>query len=629
MNKINNIMSSLTTPQIETDNSDEVLQPSYHDNFIIVDENDVIQYKSNKCSLCAGIEEKFSELSDLNSDPNLSLVLQGMKYNKTESLSLELIVYLLDKTHVKDCTVRINKITLFDKKLFLLLFEENKEYKVFENKINTLQHALEKGNIPVLIANENYKTKYVTHNFEEVLERQIEELYDKEIFDVFDEYLSAGDDANLLNALESKEIWTKVISIKNSDNGSSFFDLKVTPVFDSAFDKWNYIFSAYDITNYIVKSRSLAKEESKLRGIINNISDTLFVLRKKDGVFSFAIGNNNFFNYFQIDKSTFDSSKFRSYVGASIWQTVNRSIEYIEKNKLKSTVFNYHDKFDNYYEFNLSLVKHSFDEERYYIITFRDITSKHKYKKQLEAAYQKEKELNKLKTLILHNMSHELRTPANAIMGYTEIIEDSIETNDYESISQISKYLKEVLAKLIDLFTNIIELSDVEAGNYKLEIVRLNCNQVVQSVYNKMYDFAAEKKLDFVLSLNERGLFIKTDWIKFEKILMEIVDNAIKFTNDGKIELITKVNTHNEVEIKVVDTGEGIDETRIKKMLEPFQQEEEFYTRSTEGSGLGLTIAQKLTVVLGGKLNIESKKQKGTIVTISFPAVSSKPTVEL
>lgn len=619
----------MTAQRIETDNQDDVLQPSQNNNFIIVDEDDVIQYKSPNCSLCAGIQEKLSSLPDLNSDPNLSLVLQGMKYNKTESLSIELIVYLLDKTSVKDCTVKINKITLFNQKLFLLLFEENKEYKIFENKINTLQHALEKGNIPVLISDEHYKTKYVTQNFEQVLEKQIEELYDKEVFDIFDEYLSAGDDASLLNALEAKEIWTKVINIKKGEEHNSFFDLKVTPVFDSAFDKWNFIFSAYDITDYIVRGRTLAKEESKLRGIINNISDTLFVLRKKDGVFSFAIGNNNFFNYFQIDKSTFNSSKWKSYVGDSIWKTVNRSIEYIEKNRLKSTVFNYHDKYDNYYEFNLSLVKHSFDEERYYIITFRDITSKHKYKKQLEAAYQKEKELNKLKTLILHNMSHELRTPANAIMGYTEIIEDSIETKDYESISQISQYLKEVLAKLIDLFTNIIELSDVEAGNYKLEIVRLNCNQVVESVYNKMYDLAAEKNLDFVLSLNERGLFIKTDWIKFEKVLMEIVDNAIKFTTEGKIELVTKVNTQNEVEIKVFDTGEGIDESKIKKMLEPFQQEEEFYTRSTEGSGLGLTIAQKLTAVLGGRLNIESKKQKGTIVSISFPAVSPKPTVEL
>jgi signal transduction histidine kinase len=72
-----------------------------------------------------------------------------------------------------------------------------------------------------------------------------------------------------------------------------------------------------------------------------------------------------------------------------------------------------------------------------------------------------------------------------------------------------------------------------------------------------------------------------------------------------------------------------MEESKIKNMLEPFQQEEEFYTRSKEGSGLGLTIAQKLTAVLGGKLSIESKKNHGTIATITFPAVSPKPTVEL
>jgi signal transduction histidine kinase/PAS domain-containing protein len=623
-------MDSLVNARIDGDNTEDVLQSSSHNNFLIVDDEGIIQYKSEKFSLCPG-EEKLNSINELNSDPSLALVLQGMKLNKTKTLSIELIVYLVNNSQVKDCTVRINKITLFNKQLFLLLFEENKEYKVFENKINTFQSALEKANIPVLIADDNYRTKYVTQNFEKVVvvEKNIEELYDKEIFDVFDKYLNAGDEANLLNALDSKSVWTKVINIQHQEGTKSYFDLKVTPIFDSALEKWNFIFSVYDITDYIVKGRSLAKEESKLRGIINNISDTLFVLKKKDNKFSFAIGNNNFFNYFQIDKRSFDPDKFKSYVGTSIWNTVLRSIDYIENKNLRSTVFNHHDKNDNYYEFSLSLVKHAFDEERYYIIIFRDITAKYKYKKQLEIAYQKEKDLNKLKTLILHNMSHELRTPANAIMGYSEIIEDSIQTKDYETVNQISHYLKDVLAKLIDLFTNIIELSDVETGNYHLEIVRLNCNQVVQSVYNKMLETAEKKKINFLLSLNERGLFIKTDWIKFEKVLIALVDNAIKFTKEGKVELLTKLSTTNEVEIKVIDTGEGMEESKIKNMLEPFQQEEEFYTRSKEGSGLGLTIAQKLTAVLGGKLSIESKKNHGTIATITFPAVSPKPTVEL
>ncbi len=628
MNNLNNIMDSLVNARIDGDNTEDVLQSSSHNNFLIVDDEGIIQYKSEKFSLCPG-EGKLNSINELNSDPSLTLVLQGMKLNKTKTLSIELIVYLVNNSQVKDCTVRINKITLFNKQLFLLLFEENKEYKVFENKINTFQSALEKANIPVLIADDNYRTKYVTQNFEKVVEKNIEELYDKEIFDVFDKYLNAGDEANLLNALDSKSVWTKVINIQHQEGTKSYFDLKVTPIFDSALEKWNFIFSVYDITDYIVKGRSLAKEESKLRGIINNISDTLFVLKKKDNKFSFAIGNNNFFNYFQIDKRSFDPDKFKSYVGTSIWNTVLRSIDYIENKNLRSTVFNHHDKNDNYYEFSLSLVKHAFDEERYYIIIFRDITAKYKYKKQLEIAYQKEKDLNKLKTLILHNMSHELRTPANAIMGYSEIIEDSIQTKDYETVNQISHYLKDVLAKLIDLFTNIIELSDVETGNYHLEIVRLNCNQVVQSVYNKMLETAEKKKINFLLSLNERGLFIKTDWIKFEKVLIALVDNAIKFTKEGKVELLTKLSTTNEVEIKVIDTGEGMEESKIKNMLEPFQQEEEFYTRSKEGSGLGLTIAQKLTAVLGGKLNIESKKNHGTIATITFPAVSPKPTVEL
>ena len=88
-----------------------------------------------------------------------------MKYNKTDRISLDLLFFFVNNSEVKDYQVQINRINLLDKKFYLLLFDEANVYKVFENKINTLQHALEKGNIPVLIADEEFKTKYITQNF--------------------------------------------------------------------------------------------------------------------------------------------------------------------------------------------------------------------------------------------------------------------------------------------------------------------------------------------------------------------------------------------------------------------------------------------------------------------------------
>ncbi|WKZ70133.1 MAG: ATP-binding protein [Melioribacteraceae bacterium] len=630
METINNIIDNIAKHQTDSDSSEHIINSAKLANFMFVDETGLILYKSD--SFCAEFDlvRDLKSIDELQTDPDISLIIKGMNYNKTDRLSLELLFYFVRQSEVKDYLVQINRITLLNKKFFLLLFEEPKIYKVFENKINTLQHALERGNIPVLIADEEYKTKYVTQNFEEILDKNIEDLYDKPIFDILISYLTESDETILLHAMETKKPWSKVININHPKKENAFYDISITPEFDSSLRKWSYILSAYDITDYILKNRTLKKEEARLRGIINNIADSLFVIKIKNKLTNFEIGNDRFFESFHIDKNKFDASLFEKHFDVDLWNTVKQMIVQADQSKSKYSSYKfYYKKVDKYYDIGITYVDNKFDDERYYIITLRDITVKENYEKHLESAYAKERELNKLKTLILHNMSHELRTPANAMMGYTEIIEDAIESKDYDTVSQISISVKEILGKLINLFTNIIELSSIESGEYEVEIVRINCNQVLQSVFNKKFAEALSKNLNFSFESRDKNLFIKTDWVKFEKIIREIVDNAIKFTQEGSVKIESFLNEYHDAEIRIIDTGEGIEEENIKKILEPFQQEAEFYTRSYEGNGLGITISHKLTSLLGGKFKIESKKNKGTVVTLTFPTVSPRPTIEL
>lgn len=630
MNTVSRLLNNITDKRMDVLSADQIVNPTKNGNFIIVDEEGLIQYKSDDCFIDFYLENNIKSISELQSDPDLTLILKGMKYNKTERLSIELLIYFLNNTEVKDYVVQISKFTLLKKKLFLLFFEENKVYKVFENKINTLQFALEKGNIPVLIADEDYRTKYITQNFEEIFDKNIEDLYDRPISEVLIDFLKESDESILLHAIESKSVWSKVINLKKTNGTNLFYDINMTPVFDSALGTWNYILSAYNITDHILKNRTLKKSEARLRAIINNISDGLFVLRKQKNELTFVIGNDIFFELFNINTKDYEQIKIEDYLDTKALEIINDSISVIETSKVKYLTDSYHQTgTDRHFEISTTFVEDKLDEERFYIITLHDITAKEKYERHLESAYVKEKELNRLKTLILHNMSHELRTPANAMMGYTEIIEDAINEKDYETVSQISTSVKEVLGKLISLFTNIIELASIESGEYELDIVRINCNQVLQSVYNKRIDDAERKNLDFVIDTKDRSLFIKTDWIKFEKVIYELVDNAIKFTKEGSVKIESYLNELNEAEIKITDTGDGIENSSLKKILEPFQQEDEFYTRSYEGSGLGITISHKLTSILGGKFSIESRKKVGTVIKLTFPSVSPKPTIEL
>jgi signal transduction histidine kinase len=131
---------------------------------------------------------------------------------------------------------------------------------------------------------------------------------------------------------------------------------------------------------------------------------------------------------------------------------------------------------------------------------------------------------------------------------------------------------------------------------------------------------AKQKDIEIELELADQEVVIKTDWIKLEKIIQAITENAIKYTARGKVVLRSFVFSQFAY-ITITDTGDGMNQEDIKYLLEPFSQEEQGYTRKYQGAGLGLAIASKLTKMMGGLFEIVSRKQTGTKVTLIFPVV--------
>lgn len=119
-------------------------------------------------------------------------------------------------------------------------------------------------------------------------------------------------------------------------------------------------------------------------------------------------------------------------------------------------------------------------------------------------------------------MSHEIRTPFNAISGYAEILEESIKTNDYKTVSELVVLVKEVLSRVSHLFDHIIDMSEIESSEMIFDYVYLNCNQVLKSTYNRLKQRAKLKGIDIVLELADQEVVIKTDWMKLEKLFMQL-----------------------------------------------------------------------------------------------------------
>jgi len=123
--------------------------------------------------------------------------------------------------------------------------------------------------------------------------------------------------------------------------------------------------------------------------------------------------------------------------------------------------------------------------------------------------------------------------------------------------------------------------------------------------------------------LENDALNINTDWTKFEMIILSLIDNALKYTDYGEVKICSKL-IGGDAKIQISDTGSGMDTTLIKQLLQPFVQEEEAYIRNYEGAGLGLTVAYRLTDILGGKFDIFSTKGKGTTIILSFPSLHAQ-----
>ncbi|MHB1687359.1 MAG: sensor histidine kinase [Ignavibacteriaceae bacterium] len=557
---------------------------------------------------------------DLNSEPdlrNMLLVLTNSNYN---NMQFDLFYSPEHNLEASDFNVQAERIFIEDHEYFVLVFKSLKEKNKLEDRINDLHNALEYGNVPIIITNESGIIIYSTTSFEKILNTAIEIIYNQSVVDALLFYLTNEEKKNLEDSISKVKVWTKIISCSDKNGNTLYEELKLNPIFIEGKDNLNFILTANDITNYILKNLFIKKSERRLKTIINNISDLLLIFKKKDEQYLFENANENFCKIFSINKVTAVKRNIDSVLNQKLLDQIKNSIQQFDDNDNAYGEFKFVNSAGSQYSVKISLIRDELEKEDIYIVGMQDITAQILHQEQLKKAYEKEMSLNKMKTAFLENMSHEIRTPFNAIVGYSEIIDECIQNQEYDAILELISSFKDVLARVLNLFTNIVEVFQIYSGEIELELVTLNCNQVLKSVYNKKLTEAENKKLNFQLALGNEGLNIKTDWIKLEKIVDSLVNNAIKYTDEGSI-VISSIIENDKVRIVISDTGKGIEDKDIKKLFEPFVQSEDAYVRNYEGAGLGLTIAYQLTKLMNGNFEIKSEKNKGTRIILTFARV--------
>lgn len=247
----------------------------------------------------------------------------------------------------------------------------------------------------------------------------------------------------------------------------------------------------------------------------------------------------------------------------------------------------------------------------------RDITKRKQIDNDLKTALDSALKANTIKTLFLANMSHEIRTPLTSILGNADFIEDQLMGNSNEHIKECFKSIKDSGDRLMNTVLGILDLSLIESGDYPHNPKSVQLSKIIENVITQYRSMADEKKIKLIYENKTVDVVVKADEYNLIKALSNLFGNAIKYTDKGHVAIKLDYDRNSFV-LTITDTGVGIDEDYLKKIFDAFSQERNDFTVKYQGMGMGMAITKHCLELDGTSIEIDSKKDVGTTITLTF-----------
>jgi PAS domain S-box-containing protein len=381
-----------------------------------------------------------------------------------------------------------------------------------------------------------------------------------------------------------------------------------------------------DITNRKLAQIKLEESEKSYKTFIDILPDGICLL---DSSFKVNYANKSMLQMLKLDShidiNNKDISEFLKINFEDEEIFYQRLLEVFTKNK---SVFLLEHKIiasdKKEVQVELNALPFEIDNSKFIMIMIRDLTHKIISEKAEKELIQRAK-TDKVKTEFFANMSHELKTPLNVIYSSNQLLEVFYKSNKLEDYNDnIKKHIdlvKENAYRLQRIINNIIDLTKMEGGFYKLNLDNCNIVSVVEDLFMAIEDYAKKKDINLIFDTETEEKIMAIDKNEIERVILNLLSNCFKFTPNGGSIYVNMYDKENEVVISVRDTGMGIPKDKLDVIFDEFEQADKTLSRNAEGSGIGLAIVKNLVELHNGTIDVVSEVGLGTEFIISLPVL--------
>lgn len=292
-------------------------------------------------------------------------------------------------------------------------------------------------------------------------------------------------------------------------------------------------------------------------------------------------------------------------------------------NKIEGIVIRYLCK-DNEYRSVMWNIRYIMEDDKFFL-TGKDITYRLKLEKE-KNELEKTIEIESLKTDFFANMSHEFKTPLNIILTTVQVLYDKliVQDNNIDNLQMIKKYLKGIKQnsyRLLKIVNNIMDITKIDSGIYNLELGNYNIISIVEDIVISLSGYLKQNKRNIIFDTMEEEVILACDPMKIERIMLNLLSNALKYTNEnGNIDVIIDIDKEkNEVIVNVKNDGDRISEDDKERIFERFTQSQNLFTRKAEGTGIGLFLVKLLVEQHGGRIYVDTSEEIGTKFVFTLP----------